>query len=140
MSLKFNKIFKTPVFLLLVGTGLLFSQCKKSPTMGEIRVVELSTGKAIGTSTVTLYLDSASSSNNPNPTGFFLCNEGFVTQKEVVTNANGIASICFDTPALLNVSVVSIVPIAGGGNYSASGTGKLNLIEHETTSVTVKVN
>tara|TARA_B110000211_G_C13538196_1_gene318190 strand:+ start:73 stop:477 length:405 start_codon:yes stop_codon:yes gene_type:complete len=134
MSLRFKKTFKNPVLFLLIGTALLFSQCKKDPTKMEIRIVELSTGAAVANSEITLFVDSSST------TGFFVCDEGFINEKKYVTNANGQTTECFDTPALLNVTVISYFPAVGGGTTQKFGTGKLNLIEHETTSLTISVN
>ena len=139
-----------------MGSVFLFSQCKKDPTKAEIRIVELTptitttaTGLTaaeealliaagiplpVSTSEVKLFVDSSAL------TGFFLCNEGFVNEKDYSTNTNSVISECFDSPALLNVLVVSTIPVDGGTFITKTGTGKLNLIEHETTAITIKVN
>ena len=124
--------FKFPAMILLLGLSLAFVQCTKDPTQGEIKVVNFTTGAAVAGATVKLTTSADTSSS----TGFFICNGGFVPENEYVTNGSGLVTECFELPALLTVTVT----YTDGNGLTYAGAGKLNLVEHETTSVTVKLN
>lgn len=98
--------------------------CKKPPTKGVIKVVDLTTGIAIPGATVKLFMPAAG-------TGFFPCNEGFVNTKEYVTNAGGVVDICFEHASVINVDVTS---------GTKTGSGRLSLQDEETTNLTIRVN
>ena len=111
---------------LLAVTG---NSCKKEDTKGQIKVVFFENGSVVEGATVRLFIDG-----DDDEQGFFLCSGGFVTEKLYTTNSSGTINECFELPAL--VSVEASFTNADG---TFGGEGKLNLIEHEETSITVKL-
>lgn len=141
----FNTIKLSTVFGLL-GASFLFIQCKKDPTEASVTFTDLATGKKIEGASVTFTIGDSASGQ-----GFFLCDEGFVESKTYTTNSSGVINECFELPALITVTATYGVTVDTTGMDSATaaaalaaaslnGEGKLNLIEHEKTTLEIKMN
>lgn len=115
------------LFAFTAFSGLIFS-CSKDDTKGKVKVVYFNTGQPVEDATVKFTIGS-----DEEGAGFFLCSEGFITEKEYKTPSTGQIEECFELPALITVTAV------GGDSIPLVGEGKLNLIEHETTTITVKL-
>ena len=121
-----NNSIRFVALLLIVFS---FGHCKKDDTTAVITVVDAVTGVPIVGANVTLFVDGDDNS------GFFLCDYGYVKEQVFTTNSSGVIKQCFKLPAL-----ISVVAIYSDDNANYTGEGKLNLMEHETTSITVKMN
>ena len=120
------KPFTTHLRYILLSVSLMaiFASCTKPPTKGIITVQDLATGDPVAGANVRLFMDDAAA-------GFFVCNEGFVSEKVYVTNSGGKVDICFEHPSVINVEVTA---------NGKSGSGKLSLQVNETSETTIKIN
>lgn len=151
MKTRFKIPTNTLAFIALLAVSSIFMQCKKAPTEGKISLVYLSTGLPVSGATVKLFI------KNEPTSGFFLCNspKKLTTEQEYVTNSSGVLTECFELPALVDVyasyTLPGTLPDTTGLDSTAialilansagvTGEGKLNLIQHETTAITIKMN
>lgn len=129
MTTLFSFRYKFLALTLLCSLGLVFSQCSKPETKGVITVKNLATGQSLQGVTVTLTTDTAKAD------GFFTKDDGFIPEKVYTTNSSGVINETFELPALITVTAVLVTDTA-----TLTGSGKLNLVEHETTNLEIKMN
>lgn len=126
---KYLRLSNSIRFLAFLTIVLSFGQCTKDDTTGVITVVDAVTGAPLAGATVTIFVDGDDKS------GFFLCDYGYVKEQVFTTNSSGVIKQCFKLPAL-----ISVVATYSDLFVNYTGEGKLNLMEHETTSITIKMN
>ena len=125
-----KNIFKSAKLVLFVLIAIGFSACSTGKTEGRISVLNLSDNSPVPDAVVKLFITPPVGGTAE---GFYLCNEGLVTEMTYITNASGTTDkICFKLPAVISITVTT--------PSGKTGVGTLSLTEEESETATVKVN